>query len=89
VETANPSLLTFPCSFPIKAMGKADPDFKSLVMDIMRQHVAKLDDCDIKMSQSAQANYLSITITIEAQSQAQIDGIYLALTANPRILMAL
>lgn len=82
-------LLEFPCRFPIKAMGKADPDFEMLVLDIVRAHVFNLSAADVKRNQSAQSNYLSVTIEIEAQSQEQIDNIYRCLTAEPRILMAL
>ena len=33
------SLLTFPCAFPIKAMGHAADDFADLVIEIVLRHV--------------------------------------------------
>ena len=36
------SLLEFPCRFPIRAMGRAEPGFDSLVVEIVRRHVPDL-----------------------------------------------
>ena len=82
-------LLTFPCSFPIKALGKNTDDFEQVVFDIFRQHVPDLQQCKINSRPSKDNNYLSITITIEAQSQAQLDAIYQDLSAHPKVVMAL
>ena len=36
------TLFEFPCQFPIKAMGKNSPEFDSIVVGIVRQHVDDL-----------------------------------------------
>ena len=38
------SLLSFPCRFPVKAMGKAGEGFDLLVMEIVRRHAEDLDE---------------------------------------------
>ena len=43
----------------------------------------------MEMRPSKNGNFLSVTATINAQSKAQLDDIYRALTANPAVLMAL
>ncbi|MEY4767812.1 MAG: hypothetical protein RL637_451, partial [Pseudomonadota bacterium] len=37
---------------------------------------------------SKNGQYLAVTVTIEASSQAQLDAIYYSLTAHPLVLMA-
>lgn len=84
-----PSLLEFPCQFPIKAMGKADIEFDLLVIEIIREHVEQLSENAIKTRPSKNGKYVSVTVTIEAHSQQQLDNIYRQLSGHPRVLMAL
>ncbi len=82
------SLMKFPCSFPIKAMGIARDDFDSLVVSIVRKHYPDVTGGAVKTRPSRQGKYISVTVTIEAQSREQLDNIYLELTAHERVLMA-
>jgi len=83
------SLFEFPCQFPIKAMGKAEIEFDLLVIDIIRQYVDELSTDAVKTRPSKNGKYLSVTVTIEATSQQQLDHIYQQLSDHPRVLMAL
>ncbi len=83
------SLLKFPCDFPIKAMGEAAEDFDTLVVSLIRRHSPDLQEGAIKSRASKGGRYLSVTVTIQAQSREQLDNIYRDLTAEKRILMAL
>lgn len=83
------TLLEFPCRFPIKAMGRAAADFDSLVVEIVRQHVPDLQEGAVQTRCSSGGNYLSVTVTIEATSKAQLDAIYQALSDHERVLMSL
>ncbi len=82
-------LLTFPCSFPIKAMGRNAGDFEALVVAIIRRHVPHLDDSAITRRYSEAGNYLSITATFMAESREQLDVLYRELSSHERILMVL
>ena len=82
------SLMEFPCSFPIKAMGKAVDDFDVLVVEIVRKHHPGLTEGAVKTRPSREGKYISVTVTINAQSREQLDNIYLDLTAHERVLMA-
>ena len=82
-------LFEFPCQFPIKAMGKAEIEFDLLVIDIIRQYVDELSADVVKTRPSKNGKYLSVTVTIEAKSQQQLDDIYQQLSDHPRVLMAL
>ena len=83
------TLLKFPCDFPIKAMGKSDEDFDSLVVGLVRKHSPDLTEGAVKTSFSKGGKYMSVTVTIQAQSKRQLDAIYLELSGHERILMAL
>jgi len=84
-----PSLLSFPCEFPIKVMGKADPALEGAVMQIMRKHVPDLSEGAVVEHYSKGGKYLSMTVTIMATSQEQLDTIYLELTADRRVMVVL
>ena len=83
------TLLEFPCQFPIKAMGKNSPDFDSIVVAIVRQHVADISEGAVKTRPSKGDKYLAVTVMIEATSKQQLDAIYQGLTDCPDVLMGL
>jgi putative lipoic acid-binding regulatory protein len=89
IPTDKPSLLSFPCQFPIKIVGKADPEFEGAVMQIMRRHVPDLSEGAVSEHYSKEGKYISMTVTITAASQEQLDAIYLALSADSHVIMAL
>jgi len=82
------SVMEFPCSFPIKALGIARDNFDSLIVEIVRKHYPDITEGAVKTKPSRQGKYISVTVTIEAQSREQLDNIYLELTAHERVLMA-
>ena len=83
------SLLEFPCEFPIKAMGRALDNFDALVVSIIRKHVPEFSDATVRSRLSRGGKYVSITVTIQATSREQLDRIYMELTANEQVLVAL
>jgi putative lipoic acid-binding regulatory protein len=86
---AAPSLLEFPCRFPIKAMGRQSDEFESIVTDIVNRHASLWSDQPVQIKPSGAGNFVSITATIEAVSQTQLDAIYQDLTDCEQVLMAL
>lgn len=83
------TLLEFPCRFPVKAMGRNEDDFEQLVKQIVFRHADSHAGEAVRIQPSAQGNFLSVTITIEATSKEQLDRIYQDLTDCEQILMAL
>jgi putative lipoic acid-binding regulatory protein len=83
------TLLEFPCDFPIKLMGKHTEEFALLVRALVEKHTGVLDDSAIAISLSKNDRFVSITITITAQSKQQLDSIYQDATDHPDVLMAL
>lgn len=83
------TLLKFPCEFPIKIVGHATTEFEKTVLEIVKRHAPEITLSSHKMRKSSDGKYLSITVTIQAASKAQLDAIYLDLTACKLVLMAL
>lgn len=83
------TLLEFPCSFPIKAMGRNDASFQTLVENMILQHAEIYANQAVTTNTSGAGKYLSVTVTIEAQSKDQLDRIYQDLTDCKQVLVAL
>jgi len=86
---AEESLLEFPCKFPVKAMGRSQDGFESLVTGIILGHAEMIVNEPITINPSGSGNFVSVTVTIEARSKAQLDRIYQDLTDCEQVLVAL
>lgn len=83
------TLIDFPCRFPIKVMGRTAPAFETCIALLVREHAPDLAPEDVNLRPSQAGNYVSITLTVNATSRAQLDAIYYALSARDDVLMAL
>ncbi len=81
--------LVFPTEFPIKIMGFNRLEFEPQMLEIVRGHAPDLDLNRVEVRQSRGGKYLSITVTVLARSRAQLDAIYLDLTAHPLVKVVL
>jgi putative lipoic acid-binding regulatory protein len=89
VPAADAGPLVFPTDFPIKIMGVNELEFEPQIVAIVRGHAPDLDDTSIEVRQSRGGKYLSLTITVNAQSRVQLDAIYRALTGHPLVKVVL
>ena len=83
------TLFEFPCDFPVKIMGLATDDFRSLVLGIVTRHFGTLEAGGIEERPSSNGKYLSLTCTVHAESKAQLDALYRELTSCSKVLVAL
>ncbi|MCL2636280.1 MAG: DUF493 domain-containing protein [Betaproteobacteria bacterium] len=83
------SLLEFPCAFPLKIMGKAHDELAQSVLTIVSRHAPDFDGATMEMRTSSGGNYLSLTCTVRATSQQQLDALYRELTAHPLVKVVL
>lgn len=81
------SLLQFPTDIPIKVFGRNDREFRAAVVGIIEGYYGSA--YTLTEVESKQASYVSLTITVRAESRAQIDAVYRELVAHELILMAL
>ncbi|MBL8437830.1 MAG: DUF493 domain-containing protein [Zoogloeaceae bacterium] len=82
-------LLEFPCDFPVKIMGLRAEGFAQAIVEVVLSHAPDFDPATVAMRPSSKGNYLSLTVTIRATSQAQLDALYRALTAHPMVKVVL
>jgi putative lipoic acid-binding regulatory protein len=81
------SLLEFPTSFPIKALGRDEPAFKQTVIDLVAVHADFDAENDVRVQPSKKGNFISITVTFTAENQVQLDTIYQSLHGHELVLM--
>jgi putative lipoic acid-binding regulatory protein len=82
-------LLEFPCEFAIKALGRAHPEFEGIVTDIVRHHAPDLSPDAVRLQDSRNRRFCSVTVTIRATDKAQLDAIYQDLVDHAQVIMAL
>lgn len=82
------SPIEFPCDFPIKAMGRAGVDFEATVRTLIGEYADEAG-AGIKIAESRNGRFVSVTVTVRATSRAQLDDIYRALHAHDDVLMTL
>ncbi|HSV85563.1 MAG TPA: DUF493 domain-containing protein [Levilinea sp.] len=82
-------VLKFPTAFPLKVIGPNEDDFETYVVRLVARHVPYLDSGNVSSRESSQGKYLSVTLTFIAESRAQVDAIYMDLTASERVVFVL
>ncbi len=83
------TLLEFPCDFPLKIMGLADAALAQAVLAVVVRHAPGFDGATMEMRASSGGKYVSLTCTIKATSKAQLDALYMELTAHPLVKVVL
>lgn len=83
------TLLEFPCAFPIKIMGEAREGFADAMLEIVLRHAPDFVAASVEMKASSGGKYVSLTCTITAVSQAQLDDLYREISCHPMVSMAL
>ena len=83
------SVMEFPCSFPIKLMGRETDEFRQTARELVEKHTGPLDDEAIQSALSRNGRFVSVTITVVAESREQLDNIYRDATAHDDVIMAL
>ena len=83
------SPLQFPCDFMIKIMGKTSDQFENNILTIVKKHYPNLDPTKISKRTSKDNTYTALTITVEAQNQAELDALYQEISQSDDVIMAL
>lgn len=86
----NPPKIEFPCpDYPIKVIGDAKVELRSLVIDIMERHAPGFDQAKITMRDSSNGRFESITVFITATGPSQLKTIFEDLKQSPAVKMVL
>ena len=83
------SLIKYPCDFPIKIMGKSQPGFAQVILEVVTKYDPQYDAATMEMRASKKANYVSLTCTVRATSRVQLDALYRELCDLPMVVMVL
>lgn len=84
------SLLEFPCDFPIKVMGRDEDDnFRSEALAIVEAEIGPLPEEAVTTQPSRNGRFLSVTVTVRAESREQLDSLYRRLSSSERVLVVL
>lgn len=84
------SPLRFPCDFPIKVMGRDEADdFRAAAVTIVEEEIGPLPPDAVNTQPSRNGRFLSVTVTIRAESREQLDALYRRLSADERVLVVL
>ncbi len=83
------TLIEYPCDFPIKVMGARVDGFAQAVIEVVLRHAPDFEPAGAEMRPSSKGNYLAVTCTFRALSQAQVDAMYRELTAHPMVKVVL
>lgn len=70
-------------------MGHNSPEFRTKTRALIEKHTGKVADTAVKESLSRNERFVSITITVTATSQQQLDDIYQDVSDHDDVLMAL
>ncbi|MGW8370062.1 MAG: YbeD family protein [Gammaproteobacteria bacterium] len=83
------SPLEFPCDIPVKVFGRNEASFREAVIAIVTSHYGEMDEVQVVERSSRRNRYLSMTITVRAESREQIDALFTELSGHDAILMVL
>jgi hypothetical protein len=79
----------FPCTYPLKVMGRNTNEFYSVVSAIVERHVAPGTEITYSARTSSGDKYISITATFPAESREQLYALYKELGESRLVLMTL
>ena len=83
------STIEFPCSYPIKVIGKATAGYEQAVIAVVENHAGKIAADLIQIHPSRQQNYLSVNVTIMATGEDQLRKLFLDLKTIESVKMVL
>jgi putative lipoic acid-binding regulatory protein len=81
-ESEGPEGLTFPCIYPVKAMGANTEKFKQEMLFIAQKHFEEVTESHVRTNQSKTGKYQSVTIHVEATSRVQLEALFIEIKAH-------
>ncbi len=75
-QDKEPEGLTFPCDYPVKAMGPNTEKFKQEMLFVVQKHFHDVKESNLRTNQSKTGKYQSVTIKVHATSRLQLEALY-------------
>lgn len=80
--------LNFPCEYPIKVIGQDADNFFEFVIDLVTRHAPEVMPHEFTVNRSSGGKYLSVSVTIIAESREQVNALYKEMSEHKRIKVA-
>jgi putative lipoic acid-binding regulatory protein len=80
-----PSLIEYPCRFPIKVMGGNTTEFFEAMVFIAQSFEPGFDADSVESRPSKAGNYMGLTLSVHVHSREQLDQVYRTLTSHPLV----
>lgn len=84
-DNQQPSLIEYPCRFPIKVMGANTEEFVAAVNALAQQVEPGFGPDHIERRPSRAGKYLGLTVQVWVHNREQLDSLYRALTSHPLV----
>lgn len=81
--------IEFPCDYVIKVIGDAAPDFQDFVLTVVERHAPGVTEENITVTDSRNARFTSVRLTIVATGEPQLKALFEELKASGRVHMVL
>ena len=81
--------IEFPCSYPIKVLGRAGHDFEAVINEVFERHAPAFDRSLTQRRPSKGGTFLSLTLIIEATGPEQLAALHQDLMATGRVSMVI
>jgi hypothetical protein len=82
------SLLTFPATLTLRAMGHNQPGFAERVLAALQNCQPTLAESALNVRPSREDKYLAVSITLTVQNQAELDALYQSLRGVEGLILA-
>ncbi len=87
-KKAPASLLTFPTTLTLRAMGYNHPNFPGRVLRALQTCQPELNESAVNLRPSREGKYLAVTVRVTVEDQAELDGLYQALRGVEGLILA-
>lgn len=84
-----PPKIEFPCDYPIKVLGRSSEAFRGIILDVFERHAPGFDQAGIQVKDSAKGTFTSLTITITATGEDQLQALHEDLMATGHVQMVI
>ena len=81
------SLESFPCFYTFKVFGRRSDTFVARVREVVAATLGAIPEDSVKVRQSQQGRYLSVSIYIRVDNRDQLERIYSDLRAEHEVLL--
>ena len=81
--------IEFPCDYPIKVLGLSSDAFESIILEVFERHAPGFDQENIAVKGSSKGTFTSLTITITATGQRQLEALHQDLMSTGHVKMVI